>query len=374
MAGEVKRKYEKNQIDFLKRITKCVNSIIPILPQRYNKEDLLTLFQTYYPYEWHQIQDMVTYYKKLDDFLASHGKKRRYNFPQSKAYFYSHPKVRIIIKYNFIKQRAEKYSEEERNNCENELKAKRQKSINKWKNKIENINKRKIHLEPDFLDAYIALYKHTKDIEERIEILREIQKYDCEKSIDFLYCVNDGSGNNQLRQEAFKLLQDSGHFVILRKNFKGKHKDFYTSFFDYKKWTPRDLLQKLKQRDSIQDKSYDYFISHKVEDKEYVFKLKAAIEKHGKSIYCDWIEDSDFLKRNYISDYTKEVLRIRLQQSKNFIYLSSKKAEASAWVHFERELYQTINPSHMFVIYIDDCEQCNYKKLKFDENKCEVEL
>lgn len=230
MAGEVKRKYGKTQTDFSKRITKCVNSIIPILPQRYNKEDLLTLFQTYYPYEWHQIQDMFTYYRKLDDFLELHGKKRRYNFPQSKAYFYSHPKVRIIIKYNFIKQRAEKYSEEERNNCENELKAKRQKSINKWNNKIENINKLKIHLEPDFLDAYIALYKHTKDIEERIEILREIQKYDCEKSIDFLYCVNDGSGNNQLRQEAFKLLQNSGHFVILRKNFKGKHKDFTLHF------------------------------------------------------------------------------------------------------------------------------------------------
>lgn len=130
----------------------------------------------------------------------------------------------------------------------------------------------------------------------------------------------------------------------------------------------------MKQRDSIQDKNFDYFISHKVEDKEYVFKLKAAIEKYGKPIYCDWIEDSDFLKRNYISDYTKEVLRIRLQQSKNFIYLSSKNAKASEWVKFERELYQTIKPSNMFVIYIDDCEQCNYKELKFDENKCEVEL
>ena len=75
-----------------------------------------------------------------------------------------------------------------------------------------------------------------------------------------------------------------------------------------------------------------------------------------------------------MSDYTKEVLRIRLQQSKNFIYLSSKNAKASEWVKFERELYQTIKPSNMFVIYIDDCEQCNYKELKFDENKCEVEL
>ena len=374
MAGEVKRKSEKLIIKFTKLITRCVNSIIPLLPKNYCKEDLLELFKKYYPAEWQQIEEMYDYYHKRDNFLKIHRKKIRYKFKEPEYFFYSHPKVRYVIQDSFRIKRINSFCEENWNKSKNELQAIRQKAINKWNNKIEKIRKEKINLEPSFLDAYISLYKHTKNIEERIEILREIQKYDCEKSIDFLHCVNDGSANNQLRYETFKILQAAGHFVVLRKNFKGKSKDFYTASFDYKKWKPEDLVKSLKQKDSIHIKSYDYFISHKIEDKEYVFKLKAALEKYGKSIYCDWIEDSDFLKRKYISEYTKEVLRIRLHQSKNFIYLSSKKANASAWVQFERDLYQTISPSNMFVIYIDDCEQCNYKELKFDENKCEIRL
>lgn len=37
-------------------------------------------------------------------------------------------------------------------------------------------------------------------------------------------------------------------------------------------------------------------------------------------VYCDWLNDTDFLKRTYASEYTKIVLKKRIEQSAKVLF------------------------------------------------------
>lgn len=79
------------------------------------------------------------------------------------------------------------------------------------------------------------------------------------------------------------------------------------------------LLQKLQDDKSVQGlKHYDLFISHSSKDKSYVRQVVEEANAIGLNCYVDWTADNDFLKRSMVSEYTKEVLKVRMKQSKSF--------------------------------------------------------
>ena len=93
----------------------------------------------------------------------------------------------------------------------------------------------------------------------------------------------------------------------------------------------------------------------------------------GKNVYCDWISDSDYLKRNLVREATLKVIEKRLEQSKAIIFVRSQNSTESVWCKYELNFFaETDKP--IYQINISDIENENYdittmiSKWYFDKN------
>lgn len=368
MSGEALRKYCGELMRFEKSLKRPLSLIFDVLPEDYNEEDILNLFEKYYPFEWKTICERYQTYHEKDEFLVNHGKKRRYKPLSLRKYFFSLPKVKYMLSFSGRKKYKEQFDLLARKNILEELEKRRINHLNKHNLKIQQVKKNLQEIEPMFLDALIAAY-HRKGnkIEDKLEIFKEIQKYDCLESTRFFRKINDSERNIQVRKMAFDYLQKTGSYVKLRKNFSGKKKAYMTEKSNFY-MTPKDLLDRLEHNQSIQlRKSFDVFLSHSSKDASAVIRIMHALNKQGLVCYCDWTSDNDFLKRNIASEYTKEVLKKRMIQCRQFLLMKSENSDVSEWVRFEIEFYlQNCSKMKMFVIDVDcdtdDIDINNFKK------------
>ena len=221
---------------------------------------------------------------------------------------------------------------------------KRETIINNRKEKLSK-NKRLLQtIEPMFIDILINLYhKKGNGIFEKMEIVKELQKYDSEKVIEFFSKLNDSERNSQIRVLAFKHLQRLGYYVKLRKGFKGKKKSYMLDKTTFEV-TPQDLFDRLEDKYEVQEKKqYDFFISHSYKDIDEVVKVKDILNKRGYLIYCDWMSDQEFLKRELASEFTWYVLQKRMEQSEKVIFvLTQNSLNKSDWIQKELDFAKSI--------------------------------
>ena len=86
---------------------------------------------------------------------------------------------------------------------------------------------------------------------------------------------------------------------------------------------PQELEYRINNSKEQQLKEYDFFISHSSNDFEEVQNIIKFLNSNNKNVYCDWINDTDYLKRHLVGESTKKVIEKRLEQSKNiFSYRS----------------------------------------------------
>lgn len=341
MSGKTQRKYICEIMRFNQSLKKPLNIIKSVLPYNYNKYDILNLFKELYPYEWGIIEQRYKQYKEKDDFLTKVGKKIRYKPTPSKLYLFELEKVKHILSEGQKKLHKENFDEESRIQTLDILKEKtkqRMLQINKKTNDAKELIQ---EIEPLYLDVFIQAY-HQKGItiEKKMEIVKELQKYECDKSTDFFQKINDSEKNSQIKSLAFNHLQAIGKYVKLRKGFKGKKKIYMTerTTFDMK---PLDLLERIENNSIQNKKSFDYFISHSFLDNKLVKKIAKEMNKFNLHIYCDWVNDTDFLKRKYASKYTRIILKKRIEQSKKVLFIrtnntnNEKNHFFSKWVKME---------------------------------------
>ena len=199
----------------------------------------------------------------------------------------------------------------------------------------------------------VAYHQRGATTNDKMEICKEIQKFDCEKVWAFFWKLNDSERNDQIREYAFHVLQRIGHYVRLRKHFKGKQKSYMREEADLV-GTPELLAQQLRQQKSVQYvKMYDLFVSHSYQDKEQVRSFVKKANAAGLSCYVDWTADREFLRRSLVSQYTEEVLKFRMQHAKRLAYLSSERSRASKWVAFELQYYRDIVQREILMIVLD---------------------
>lgn len=86
-----------------------------------------------------------------------------------------------------------------------------------------------------------------------------------------------------------------------------------------------------------------------------VQKLIQYENKKGKNVFCDWINDSDYLKRNLLCDATLKVLEKRLEQSKNLLFVDSDNSKNSIWCKYELNFF-TESGKPMYIIAIEDIQ------------------
>lgn len=106
--------------------------------------------------------------------------------------------------------------------------------------------------------------------------------------------------------------------------------------------TPDELEYRINNSKEQKLKKYDFFISHSYKDNELVQKLIEHENRNGKDVFCDWINDSDYLKRQLLCSATLSVIEKRLEQSDALLFLYSENSKYSVWCKYELNYFYAL--------------------------------
>lgn len=79
---------------------------------------------------------------------------------------------------------------------------------------------------------------------------------------------------------------------------------------------------------------YDIFLSHSFHDAELILGVRTILQRAGKRVYVDWIDDPE-LDRSRVSMRTAARLRERMLQCRSLIYAATKASTMSKWMPWE---------------------------------------
>lgn len=395
MAGVTKHIYNREIIDIKKMWNEQLKHIANVLEKNYEDTDIVDALKYYYPYEWESVEIKHEYYQTKDKFI-----KKRYG----KARYRMNAPTEILFDCSMYKKLASDYYKENYNNnfsyerylMEREkLWNKRKHKIDKVIQKIEKAKSKTQQVTPIFLEKLIGLYERKNTSQkDKVYIILELQKYYTHQIVQFFFKLNDTELNKQLREIAFSHLQSFNYQPRLRKQKymqihtgNKKRRDYLKNIYPNETYkiskTPSELEYRIENAKEQKIKSYDFFISHSSKDSVSVQKLIKYENSNNKNIYCDWINDDDYLKRHLLCEATLSVLESRLEQSDNLIFVESNYSKNSIWCKYELNYFLSLNKPiytikkqdierNQFIIYemkehwfIDS----NYKKMALIEGK-----
>ena len=76
----------------------------------------------------------------------------------------------------------------------------------------------------------------------------------------------------------------------------------------------------------------------------------------NKNVFCDWINDVDYLKRNLVCESTLKVIERRMEQSEALIFVESENSRKSVWCKYELNYFTELNRPIFMITkdHIDD--------------------
>lgn len=285
---------------------------------------------------------------------------------------YSSSKFREIMSLKRREDYYDNFSEDRVNELKQKIWDKRRPKIEKINKKIENAKSKAQQMTPEFIDKMIGLYERKNTCQkDKMYILLELQKYYSPKIIQFFFKLNDTELNKQLRQNAFYYLQSFNYQPRARRQKymqvhtkNKKRKDYLKKVYSEQKCeiskTPMELEYRIENGKEQKIKTYDFFISHSYKDGVTVQKLIQHENKQGKNIFCDWINDSDYLKRQLLCEATLKVLETRMEQSKSLIFVESEYSKASIWCRYELNYFKDLGKP-MYTISSENIEKGNFE-------------
>lgn len=110
--------------------------------------------------------------------------------------------------------------------------------------------------------------------------------------------------------------------------------------------------------------TYDVFLSHAYQDAEIILGVKYIMEKHGLSVYVDWMEDTD-LNRSKVTRETAELLRARLRSSSCLVYAHSSNSPDSTWMPWELGYFDGFKPAHVWILPIVEDYDWEFKSQEY---------
>ena len=114
-----------------------------------------------------------------------------------------------------------------------------------------------------------------------------------------------------------------------------KRKCYLKEVYPYEEYNipqnPDELEYRIENSKEQKIKSFDYFISHSSKDSKEVQQLIYDENQRGKNVFCDWINDVDYLKRHLLCAATLKVIEERMKQSKALIFVQSENSLKSIW-------------------------------------------
>lgn len=371
MSGVTKHIFEHEIRDVISMWSKQLKEIKNILPQSYTEEDIIAMLKEFYPHEWNSVEIKYWYYEKKDRNIKKRFGKKRYNMKRPEQLLRSVAEYKKIMSVQYQNDYADNYSEEKSEKLKRELWEKRKSKIKKIDQKIEKAKFKTQQVTPEFLDQLIGLYERKNTSQkDKMYILLELQKYYSPQIMQFFFKLNDTELNKQLRWIAFYHLQSFNYQPRARRQ---KYMQVHTKNKNKKKYlrevypnesykipkTPDELEYRIENAKEQKIKTYDFFISHSSKDSASVQKLIQYENQNGKNIFCDWINDVDYLKRHLLCSATLKVLEKRLEQSKGVIFVLSDNSMNSMWCKYELNYFEELERP-IYFIKTEDIEKDNF--------------
>lgn len=351
MPGVTKHIYEHEIRDILSMWNTQLKSIQNTLPMNYTHEDIVSLLKYFYPHEWNSVEIKHSYYQIKDRDLVKRFGKARYNMPNPEKLLKRVSLYKRYMSYAYRKNYSENFCEKDIINEKEILWNKRKSKIEKIDQKIERAKSKIQEVTPSYIDQLIGLYERKRTTQkDKMYILLELQKYYSPKIIQFFFKLNDIELNKQLRWIAFYHLQNFNYQPRARRQ---KYMRIHTKSKKRRKYlkevypnetynipkNPQELEYRIDNAREQKIKAYDFFISHSSKDSNVVQKLITFENHQGKNVFCDWINDVDYLKRHLVCQATLKVLEKRLEQSKALIFVESENSTSSIWCKYELNYY-----------------------------------
>ena len=138
-----------------------------------------------------------------------------------------------------------------------------------------------------------------------------------------------------------------------------KRKQYLKNVYPYETYdipeTPQELEYRIDNSKEQLLKEYDYFISHSSKDSVSVQSLIVAENQQKKNVFCDWINDVDYLKRHLVCDATLKVIERRMEQSRALIFVESENSINSIWCKYELNYFRELGKP-IFMITKDNID------------------
>lgn len=327
--GKIIKQYNRFFIKFQKQFKKSHLQVMETMPVEFSNKEYVERFKYMFP-------DKILLIEK------------------EKKYWYG---KRIIIKnlskiqskgmsldtYNFILSTSKHIRKRKRENiASNEemiKKANKVREISLKKQKAESLKKNKIlnyiqEIDPPYLKKYRDVFFKTHDLHERLEIIRELSKYNSEAVQNFFYAINGHVRNQSLKIEVQSYFQSLSLPFYLSRKKKGK-KNFIDNEIVKNSKGPDELRKRLYMSDLEKIKRFDVFLSHNSKDEEKIIDFFKKFNQKGQVLYIDWINDKYDLRREWCNASTVDILKKRIEQSDAFVLYFSDETLNSQWCPWE---------------------------------------
>ncbi len=355
MSGFTKHAQQLFREDIDKKFNAYTSNIACLLPKEYELSDIIALLKRYYPFDWRIIEERYIECQITDRKLVKMGRKRRYNMYPPDRIIANLPSVQKLLSSHGREKLLAEFGTDQGKEKARIIASDLQRAIDKRQSKIDKAMERMQKVEPKYLDVLMGFYERKNTSQkDRVYIMVELKKYYCPKVISFFKKIAHSEINFQLRSEAVRHLLVLGHYAQLRtqKHMQihtenKKRKEYLRNVYSKETFNIKEIPEELEYRISNSKeqriKHYDYFISHSSADYSSVQALIEYLNGEGYDVYCDWISDSDYLKRTLVSHATLSVIETRLQQSEQVIFVSSPASIASKWVKYELNYFHGLN-------------------------------
>lgn len=348
---------------------KQLKKIESVLPRAYNEDDIIKLLKNYYPHEWKSVEYKKQYYDIKDKCLIKKFGKARYRMKSAEDILRKTKQFKYLLSDKTRKNYSDSFDEDICKQNQERLWEARKSKIARIDQKIANAQAKTQMVTPKFVDKLMGLYERKNTSQkDKVYIINELKKYYNSKVINFFFKLNDTEVNRQLRECAFYHLQSFNYHPRLRKQKymqihtkNKKRKDYLKKVYPYETYSipynPDELEYRIQNGKEQKIKSYDYFISHSSKDSKLVQDIITYENSIGKNIFCDWINDSDYLKRNLLCEATLKVIEWRLQQSEAIIFLKTSNSIESVWCKYELNYFSELGKP---IYYLDE-DQVKHK-------------
>lgn len=361
MPGVTKRISDHEVRDIISMWSQQIKTILPILPYEYGKEEIIALLKEFYPHEWQSVEYKHLYYKKKDEHIKKHTGRTRHNMPSASKLLDRVPLLQKILTDEYKSRWRTNFSIDAQELARQILYTKRKPKIDKVDKKIAVAKAKTQQVTPDFIGKLIGLYERKNTSQkDRMYILLELKKYYNPTVISFFFKLNDTEINSQLRWSAFYHLQSFNYAPRARRQKymsvhtkNKKRKQYLKKVYPYERYdipeTPQELEYRIDNSKEQLLKEYDYFISHSSKDSVSVQSLIVAENQLKKNVFCDWINDVDYLKRHLVCEATLKVIERRMEQSNALVFVESENSRKSIWCKYELNYFSELNKP-MFTI------------------------